>query len=751
MVKIEIDGKTLEVPQGQMVIEAADIAGIPIPRFCYHKKLSIAANCRMCLVDVANAPKALPACATPVTEGMKIYTKSKRAIDAQKAVMEFLLINHPLDCPICDQGGQCELQDVALEYGKDTSQFEERKRVVKDKDIGPLITTEMTRCIHCTRCVRFGAEVAGMREMGATGRGEFMQIGTYIEESVDSELSGNIIDLCPVGALTSKPFRFQARAWELQALPSVSPHDCLGSNLYFHVINHKVLRSLPRENEDLNEVWLSDRDRFSYLGFNHADRLTQPWIKKDNEWQAVDWATALQFTCDLLDKINSKDLGVLSSPNSTLEEFFLLQKLMRAKGCNNVDHRLRMGDKALQDKNPQLGISLKNLETQEVIVIVGSHLRKEQPLINARVRKAALHGAKVFAINPYRMDFNYTVHQITDSADILSSLNSELKALKDVLAQSQNVTFLIGDLAYSHPHAAAIHGIVQTFASKYNATLGEMRVGANASGGWIAGMLPYRTPTGNATHGLSAIEMLSKPMQGYFLLHTEPEFDSSQSGLALNALQAANAVIALTAFDSANLREYANVLLPVTPISETAGTYVNALGNWQSFEGAVRPLGESRPGWKVLRVLANVWDVPGFEYQSCIEVLQEIKDTYKAETQKAYAEMHTVTSEPKDLHRIAGVSLYHVDGVVRRSIALQETKDADVANVRINSATANQLGLKAGDSVIVSDSVGKTAAPLPVEIDDHIPNNAAYIAAGIPQTLALGAGYTSINLEPFKG
>lgn len=747
MVKIEIDGQTLEVPQGQMVIEAADHAGIPIPRFCYHKKLSIAANCRMCLVDVANAPKALPACATPVAEGMKVFTKTKRAIDAQKAVMEFLLINHPLDCPICDQGGQCELQDVALEYGKDTSQFEERKRVVKDKDIGPLITTEMTRCIHCTRCVRFGSEIAGMREMGATGRGEFMQIGTYIEKSVDSELSGNIIDLCPVGALTSKPFRFQARAWELQARPSVSPHDCLGSNLYFHVINHKVFRTLPRENEELNEVWLSDRDRFSYLGFNHADRLAQPWIKKDNQWEVVDWASALQFVCDRLDKINPNDLGVLASPNSTVEEFYLLQKLMRAKGCHNLDYRLRMGDKALQDQNPQLGITLKDLENQEVIVIVGSQLRKEQPLINARVRKAALHGAKVFAINPYAMDFNYPVQQIADSADILVTLNSDLKVLKDALGQSQKITFLIGDLAYSHPQAAAIHGLIQAMATEYKATFGEMRIGANASGGWITGMLPYRTASGSSAQGLTALEMLTKSLSAYFLLNTEPEFDSSRSGLAYNALKAANTVIALTAFDSPNLREYADVLLPITPISETAGTYINALGHWQSFEGAVRPLGESRPGWKVLRVLANVWDVSGFEYQSCNEVLQEFKANHKVENAKPYAVMQARALDSTGLQRIAGISLYHVDGVVRRSIALQETKDADVAYVRINSATATQLGFKAGDTVLISDSVGKTADPIPVQIDDHIPNNAAFIASGIPQTLDLGAGYTSINLE----
>lgn len=750
MVKIEIDGQTLEVPQGQMVIEAADNAGIPIPRFCYHKKLSIAANCRMCLVDVANAPKALPACATPVAEGMKVFTKTKRAIDAQKAVMEFLLINHPLDCPICDQGGQCELQDVALEYGKDTSQFEERKRVVKDKNIGPLITTEMTRCIHCTRCVRFGAEVAGMREMGATGRGEFMQIGTYIEKSVDSELSGNIIDLCPVGALTSKPFRFLARAWELQARPSISPHDCLGSNLFFHVINHKVLRTLPRENEALNEVWLSDRDRFSYLGFNHPDRLTQPWIKKNDQWVAVDWPTALQFACDLLDKVSPQSLGVLASPNSTVEEFYLLQKLMRAKGCNNLDYRLRMGDKALQDHNPQLGITLKDLESQEVIVIVGSNLRKEQPLINARVRKAALHGAKVFTINPYGMDFNYNVQQIADFADILSSLNALNDDLKTALEQSQKITFLIGDLAYSHPQAAAIHATVQSMASKHNATFGEMRVGANASGGWLAGMLPYRNAQGETAQGLSAIEMLSKPLEGYVLLHTEPEFDSSISGLALNTLQAANTVIALSAFDSPNLRVYANVILPVTPISETAGTYVNALGDWQSFEGAVRALGESRPGWKVLRVLANVWDVPGFEYQTCNEVLQEMRDNHKNESSKPYAQNAPKVSASKGIQRIGATMLYHVDGIVRRALALQETKDADVAQVRINTATANQLGVKAGDRVLVSDEIG-SSEPLPIKIDEFIPNNAAFVAAGIPQTLGLGSAYGHINIELFKG
>ena len=610
-VHIEIDGEKLEARPGQMLIEAADEAGIEIPRFCYHKKLSIAANCRMCLVDVANCPKPMPACATPVSEGMKVSTTSAKAKDAQKAVMEFLLINHPLDCPICDQGGQCELQDVALEYGKDCSRYQEPKRAVKDKNLGPLISTEMTRCIHCTRCVRFGAEVAGVREMGATGRGEFMEIGTYIEQSVDSELSGNIIDLCPVGALTSKPFRFTARAWELQAFSSVSMHDMVGSNTYFHVLNNKVMRTLPRENEALNEVWLSDRDRFSYEGLNHPERLLTPEIKRDGKWEKVDWETALKFAVDKLrtvvEKEGSDQIGAILSPNATLEEAYLFQKLFRAVGCHHIDHRTRWLDHSHQNylgAYPHLGITLSELEHQQAVVLVGSDIRKEQPIIAHRVRRASLNGGAIVSIAPCQFDFNFEgAHQIDHAeGNMILSLLELLKALMEhrslaeiqlpselltaleavtpsekaiqaahALKDKEKASVLLGQYAISHPEAGEIYALSRWLALVLDATWGEMSFGANSAGAWLAGAVPHRLPMAESNEGhigLSVNQMFKEPRKAYVLMNVEPEYDCADPAAAIEALKKASSVVVLSCYDNTHYREYAEVLLPMTPPSD---------------------------------------------------------------------------------------------------------------------------------------------------------------------------------------
>ncbi len=798
MVTIEIDDKKIEARQGQMIIEAADSAGIKIPRFCYHKKLSIAANCRMCLVEVEKAPKPLPACATPVSEGMKIFTTSNKAIDAQKAVMEFLLINHPLDCPICDQGGQCELQDVALEYGKDTSRFVERKRVVKDKDIGPLISTEMTRCIHCTRCVRFGTEIAGERELGATGRGEFMQIGTYIEKSVNSELSGNVIDLCPVGALTSKPFRFLARAWELKAQESVSMHDCLGSHLYFHTLHNQVKRTLPRENEAINEVWLSDRDRFSYEGLNHSDRLTSPCIKKDNRWKKVDWPTALSFAVEKLQKIVHADgadaIGAIASPNCTVEEFFLLQKLFKSQGCHNVDHRLRQMQvlhQSYMGSFPTMGIWLSGLEEQEAIVLVGSDIKKEHPLVNHRIRKAAQHGANVVAINPFEITVNYNAtHLVHPYGDFRLGLMEVVKALmemsenelladcpvdaktqlsgitpsdkaKDIaltLKQGQKKSVILGDYALSHPLASEIGWLGRILAHLIGATFGELSHGANSAGGWIAGALPHRLPFGQGDSpkvGLSAYDMFEQPRKAYFLVNLEPEFDFINPAIAKSALTQADTVVVLSMFDSPYLREYADVLLPITPISEMAGTYINTFGEWVNFNAAISPQGLSRPAWKVLRVIANLWDIPGFEYQTPQDVMGELL-TQKATTPHFAENLlsmpckltpHTI---PSKLIRLSPVGLYHVDGIVRRANALQKTQDANLNKVSINAKQAKESGFLEGEKVWVFNGKTKSAQPLPIHIDDNLPQGVAIVPSSLLETLTLGAPFSTIDLNLAK-
>lgn len=788
MAFIEIDGKKIAVRPGQMIIEAADEVGINIPRFCYHKKLSIAANCRMCLVDVANAPKPLPACATAVFDGMKISTLSARAQDAQKAVMEFLLINHPLDCPICDQGGQCELQDVALMYGKDSARFSERKRVVKDKNIGPLISTDMTRCIHCTRCVRFGEEIAGLRELGATGRGEFMQIGTYIENSVTSELSGNVIDLCPVGALTSKPFRFVARAWELQAHPSISPHDCLGSHLFFHTLRNQVKRTLPSENEAINEVWLSDRDRFSYQGFNHPQRLTQPLIKREGKWQAVDWETALHFTHDKLNAIleqGPEQLGILASPSSTLEEFYLLQKLFRAKKCMHFDHRLRMLDYHHQDflgTFPTLGLNLAELEAQQAIIVIGSDLSKEQPLISYRLRKAAQRGAQIYAIHCWQPQVNFHLTQwVGEKGDFITPLQGLLKALlpwidqalipdqiKATLASitpsesmqqaaqtlcTQKVSILLGAYAWSHPQASHIYQLSRLLAHLLRGSWGEMSQGANSAGAWLAGMLPHRLPFGQATQpGLNAQQMWQQPRRGYFLFNCEPEYDCATPYAAHQALVQAQTVVALSAYENSYFREYAEVLLPIALSCEMSGTYINALGQWQSFQAALTPLGESRPAWKILRVLANLWQIPQFSYETIEAVRQEITTLQSTHLQVSDRLMEmpasVQTTAFPSLVRLAPTPLYRVDGIVRRAPALQQTADAKVT-VKINARQAQQMGLQAEQLVWVEQQ-GNRSAPMPICIDEHLPDNVVMVAAGLDQTWNLDAPFGAVQLIPYE-
>lgn len=797
MVHIEIDGVSLEVPQGSMVIEAADKAGIAIPRFCYHKKLSIAANCRMCLVDVEKAPKPLPACATPVSEGMKIHTQSMRAKIAQKAVMEFLLINHPLDCPICDQGGQCELQDVALSYGSDVSKYTEGKRAVSEKNIGPLIRTDMTRCIHCTRCVRFGTEVAGIRELGATGRGEFTEIGTFIEQSVDSELSGNVIDLCPVGALTSKPFRYRARAWEVQSHPSVSMHDCLGSNLYYHKQHGKVLRTVPKENEKVNEVWLSDRDRFSYESFYHPDRLAHPLIKTEQGWKQVDWEEALSFAANKLQAVEKnhgvEQIGCLMSPNCTTEEFYLAQKMMREKGSPHIDHRLRQLDFSHQDYQgiaPTFNFKPDELSNHDAFCIIGSDLRKEQPLLNARLRMAheAGVGTKVLAISPFECDNTFTVdvQYVSNSGDIQLGLASVLKAaiearsgqvsipeplmallqsieqtdrakqIANILVESKNSVMLLGQFATNHPNAGIINWLSYWLANVTDSAWGEISFGANSAGAWIAGAVPHRGPFAQEVKtGLNAYDMCQSPRKGYILVQTEPGLDCASPRIATDAMYHAQAVVALSSFDSPELRAFADCILPITPYSETDGTVINAMGDWQQFSAAVKPYEDSKPGWKVLRVLGELWGSSEVAFDTQAEILHELKDHYNKmhHFECTYSQFPT----PKEIYdikghhqlvRIAPVPIYHVDGWVRRASALQKTRDADVAYVDLHPATASSLGLSDNQPVRIKQDGKLTEESLSARLNEKVPQGVVIAPLGIAQVSGIGASFGLVELEP---
>ena len=788
LVNIEINGKPFTVPRGTMVIAVADEAGIPIPRFCYHKKLAVAANCRMCLVEVERAPKPLPACATPVAEGMKVFTRSPLAIEAQRAVMEFLLINHPLDCPICDQGGECELQDVAMAFGGDVSRFQERKRVVQDKDIGPLIATDMTRCIHCTRCVRFGEEIAGLRELGATGRGENMEIGTFVEHSVASELSGNVIDLCPVGALTSKPYRFRARAWEMTSRPSIAPHDAIGSNINVHISRGRVMRVVPRENEAVNETWIADRDRFSYQGLYSEDRLQTPMIKQDGRWQESDWERALGFAVSGLQAIiaerGADQVGALAGPSVTLEEAYLFQKLMRGIGSPNIDHRLRVHDFSDQDDAPLfpwLGQPLAALEQVDAALLVGSNCRKEQPLANHRLRKAALGGARIMVVSSVAYPFNYPLAAsvCTGPAGIIETLAGSLLALgttagdvdaakvrvwlrgrkpgrasveiAKILKAARRPTLLLGPGALNHPQAAVLRWLSASIAKGTGATLGYLTEGCNSAGAWLAGLLPHRGVGGKpaSIRGLNAASQLAQPLKAYVLLGIEPEYDCANSDQAQRALQQAEFSVVLTAFRTPFMDRYADVLLPIAPFAETSGTFVNVEGRWQSFQAATAPQGQSRPAWKVLRVLGNLFEVEGFQFQEAPEVRDEVRAATDCvppdNLSRVPPSTEVLASNEEGLIRIGDVPIYAVDPLVRRAEALQRTPDSVTAAFRINQRQAAALDLSEGAKILVAQSGARKT--LPVVFDDRVADGCVLIVSAVAGSVGLGANFGSVALS----
>jgi len=776
MVNIEVDGIPLTVDPAKMIIQAADEAGIDIPRFCYHKKLSIAANCRMCLVEVDQSRKALPACATPVTEGMKVFTHSKRAVDAQRGVMEFLLINHPLDCPICDQGGECELQDMSMGYGAGVSRFNEGKRVVKDKEIGPLINTDMTRCIHCTRCVRFGEEIAGIKEMGSTGRGEHMEIGTYIESSLVSELSGNIIDLCPVGALTSKPFRYRARAWELTAHASIAPHDAVGSNIEFHTRSNDVLRVVPRENEQLNETWLSDRDRFSYLALDHEQRVTQPMIKQNGEWIDTDWPTALQTAIDGLKVIKTKhgaeQIAGLVSPTATLEESYLFHKLVRGIGSENIDHRLRQQDFSGESISElPAGLCLSEIAESDDIVLIGCNIRSEQPIIAHHIRQAALMGTTVTNINFFESDLLMPVatHATLNITAMIKRLSGVAKALialahnedeawtellRDVtpsaseqtiamrLSNAMQAQLIVGDLAKNHPEASKIIALVELIArlSKNKATILPT---ANSTAAIIANKV---TTEADAESGLNAQKMWQEKLRAYILLGVEPEYDCANPVAENHALQQASLVISMTSFVTDTIKAYADVILPIASFAETSGTFVGIDQQWQSFNGAVAAKGESRPAWKVLRVLGNLANLKQFDYVSSQDVRDDIQDQLALQTDSNKVDfIPQGLAVESGLMAISEVPMYRTDSIVRRSQALQLTPENQSSQLaKINTQEAEQHGVDAGP---VEVSSAENTISMVLEIDDTIADGCIYLATAIEATSLLGAGFTNVSIK----
>ena len=703
-VNLEVDGQAVEARKGQMIIEVTDRIGTYIPRFCYHEKLSIAANCRMCLVEVEKAPKPLPACATPVGEGMKVFTRSPRAISAQKATMEFLLINHPLDCPICDQGGECELQDLAMGFGRDVSRYQDRKRVVKDKDIGPLVSTDMTRCIHCTRCVRFGEEISGLQELGTTERGEDMKIGTFVEKSIDHELSANIIDLCPVGALNNKPYRYSARAWEMEQMPTVSAHDCVGSNLYAHVLRGTVKRIVPRTNEAINETWISDRDRFSYEGIYSNDRLHGCRIKEDGTWRDLSWEDALEHAAGKL-KSAGANTGVLASPSVTIEEAHLLARLADHLGTANLDHRLRQVDFSDQDNDPAtpwLGCELQQLDDSDAILLVGSNVRREAPIIAHRVRKAALNGGKICFVNSDRYDYFFDVEAYAGGDGLLTELagvavaaggslpgyakklckgvkpSDTQRRIAEVLKSSERGRLILGQLAVQHPDYAAIRALASAIGELTGVSVGAISAGANGAGAHLAGVLPHRGAGGLArkTAGLDARHICDGGLDAVMLFNVEPDKDLAAGDRATKSLAGCDFVIALSPYATPALEECADLLLPIGTFAETSGTYINCEGRWQSFPGVAAPLGAARPGWKVLRVLGNLLNAPDFDYQDSTQVCNELRESLgELSPDNGYAGSKALSAS-NGAGATDSVPIYQVDGVVRRAVALQLTPEA---------------------------------------------------------------------------
>ena len=775
MIEIQLDGQKVEIAEGSMVMHAADKAGTYIPHFCYHKKLSIAANCRMCLVDVEKAPKPMPACATPVTQGMIVRTKSAKALQAQQSVMEFLLINHPLDCPICDQGGECQLQDLAVGYGGSSSRYQEEKRVVFHKEVGPLISMEeMSRCIHCTRCVRFGQEVAGVMELGMIHRGEHSEITTVAGDTIDSELSGNMIDVCPVGALTSKPFRYSARTWELSRRKSVSPHDSTGSNLIVQVKSGKVMRVVPLENEDVNECWIADRDRFSYEAVNSEQRLTSPMIKQGGEWKPVDWTTALQYVANGLAQIKADhgaaSIGALGSAHSTVEELHLLAKLVRGLGSDNIDHRLRQSDfSATRSAGSArwLGMPIAALSSLQRVLVVGSFLRKDHPLFAQRLRQAARKGARIHSLQAVHDDWliplagaitaapSAWVHSLAEVAAAVAASkqvpepvalgagvepSAEAKAIAASLLGGERKAILLGNAAVQHPAASSLMALAQWIGEQTGAAVGDLTAAANSVGAQIVGAQP-------AAGGLNAAQMLGGSLKACVLLNVEPDRDAANPAAAVGALQAAEMVVALSSFRDAAL-DCADVLLPISPFTETSGSFVNAEGRLQSFHGVVKPLGDTRPAWKVLRVLGNMLNVPGFDFETSEDVRAEAVGDGSGISARLSNRIDTpasLTPVATGFERIADVPIYETDALVRRARSLQLTADGRAPSVGLPAGLWAQLGLQEGSLVRVTQ--GSASAQLPARLDATLNARTVRVPSGTAQTRALGAMFGAITVE----
>lgn len=773
MMTLEINKKKVEVQDNSTIMDAANKLGIYIPHFCYHEKLSLAANCRMCLVDVKTAPKLLPACATPVTAGMIINTVSEEVFSAQKSVMEFLLINHPLDCPICDKGGECQLQDIAVGYGSSFSRYTEEKRIVSPKDLGPLISAqEMNRCIHCTRCIRFGQEIAGIMELGMVGRGEHSEISTFIGQTVNSELSGNMIDLCPVGALTSKPFRYNARSWELSQRKSISPHDSLGANLIIQVKDNQVVRVLPLNNESINQCWISDKERFSYDALNSTERLSAPMLKKNNTWYQVEWQVALEYVAnnlnDSVTRHGGNAIAAIGTCYSTLEELSLLQKLMRGIGSDNIDFRLRQSNFVLDNFiKPWLGMSISDFSNLDYIFVIGSFLRKDHPVLTSRLRLAVKQGAKISILHAVDEDLLMPItHKIikapskwpmilneivstiakinnTPPPCALNTINVSLESQQIAmnLLASKSAAIFLGNAVSQHPNLSNLHAYAQWIAKNSHAKFGYLMEGCNTAGGYLANAIPGK-------NGKNALQILTQSHKAYILLNAEPELESYNPQIARATLDQSEMVVVMSAYKHA--LDYAHVLLPITPFTETHGTFVNCEGVAQSFNNVVRPFKEARPAWKVLRMLGNLLNVPNFDYETSEAIRDEILGDQVFLQQRLNNFCNIMPNinnaiNLNTLERIADVPIYFTDPIARRSVTLLQTLDGQPPKVWLSSTLAKQLKIINGDFVTIRQGLGH--ATLISNIDNTLPKNVVRIATAHISTIRLGGMFDEITVE----
>ncbi len=785
LVTVTIDGVDVKAPRNTMLIEVADQAGVSIPRFCYHKHLSVAANCRMCMVEVEKAPKPLPACATPVSDGMKVFTRSELALDAQKGTMEFLLINHPLDCPVCDQGGECELQDVAMGYGGDVSRFNERKRVVRDKNIGPLVSTDMTRCIHCTRCVRFGNEIAGVSELGATGRGEFMEIGTYVEKSLSSELSGNVIDLCPVGALNAKPSRMKARAWEMVEQSNISAHDSFGSNLIMHTLRNEVVRVVPQENPDINETWISDRDRFSYEAMYSENRLKHVMHKDAGKWEQSHWPEALSSIAATLKHYNAEDIGFLVSPNQSNEELYLAQKIARALGVNNIDHRINQIDFQYQDADPVfpwLGQNIADLEKQDAILIIGSDLRSEQPMLAHKVRKASARGAKVFVVNPYHCEFHMSLtgnvvvkpqEWLARLMGLLAGLNNsaqhnaprewqallssakfddDLAEIAKALLDKENSTVLIGSLMQQHYEYSSLRAVSYCLAQLSESSFGYISTASNASGASLLGVLPHRAIMSEAIDepGMDYQQMVQSPRKVVVLIGLEPEWDCALPAQALRALEQAEQVISINSFTTEAMQEYCDWMLPAKCYAESEGTKINIEGRWQSYSKVVDADIEVKDGWKILRMLGAELELDGFDYLNIEDVRKEISQHFSNSFEfsnelPSLPNVDVKHWESDVIFSTGATPIYSVDAITRNASSLKQAQNLDESVAMVNIIDVEKHGLIEGKWVKVTQ--GDDSSIFKCVINNDILPGTVHIPRGLPRSEKLGGVFAVVELK----